>query len=130
MSKWCPKIAHSVVMRGPKVGEITQSGDKSGPLWFFLQDSAMRQKTKHRDMEESWQVAKNAAGLTELIIANDYTTPASFNFETRSSTVSTFSPAWRVGGSSTLMIVWRGVTSTPKSAAVFLAIGFFLAFCS
>jgi hypothetical protein len=56
-------------------------------------------------------------------------TPASsFSFATSSSTLATRTPALRAGGSTTDSTVSRGATSTPKSAAVFMSIGFFLAF--
>src|SRR3954451_14232439 len=44
---------------------------------------------------------------------------------TSSATEPTFWPALRFGGSDTLRIVNRGVTSTPRSAGFMLAIGFF-----
>ncbi len=58
-----------------------------------------------------------------------HTTPASFSFAISSGTSSTFCPASRTGGSSTLSISCRGERSTPRSPGVFLATSFFFAFC-
>jgi hypothetical protein len=73
-----------------------------------------------------------------------YTTPASFSFDTSSSTEPTyptvntknldvenrltFAPPCRFGGSVTLMVCNRGWRSTPSSSAVTFSIGFFFAF--
>lgn len=54
--------------------------------------------------------------------------PISFNLATRSSTVSTLTPALRWGGSSTLRVFTRGVRSTPRSDGFIISIFFFLAF--
>ena len=56
-------------------------------------------------------------------------TPASvFSLSSSSATEATFTPACRFGGSRVSTISSRGVVSTPKSAAVFVSIGFFFAF--
>src|SRR5690606_22987064 len=56
------------------------------------------------------------------------TTPKVLSLAINSSTDATLSPAWRLGGSVTLRISRRGAASTPKSAGVFIASGFDLAF--
>src|SRR6516164_7958061 len=56
-------------------------------------------------------------------------TPASFlSFARSSATEPTLTPALRVEGSLVFKIFRRGEASTPKSATVFSAIGFFFAF--
>ena len=57
-----------------------------------------------------------------------YKTPASFRFDTSSSTLPTMMPALRPCGSRVDTISNRGLTSTPRSAGVFSSSGFFLAF--
>ncbi|KAK0349843.1 hypothetical protein LTR94_031436, partial [Friedmanniomyces endolithicus] len=54
--------------------------------------------------------------------------PIDLSLFTSSSTSATLIPAWRLAGSVTFSVLIRGVTSTPKSAAVFCASGFDLAF--
>ena len=54
---------------------------------------------------------------------------ASFlSFATSVATSGTFTPALRLGGSLTLRVFRRGVTSTPSSSGLKLSSGFFLAF--
>ena len=56
-------------------------------------------------------------------------TRASFlSLSTSSATEPTLMPAWRLGGSATLSVFRRGVTSTPRSAGLRVSSGFFLAF--
>lgn len=56
--------------------------------------------------------------------------PISFSLATRSSVVSTLTPAMRWGGSSTLITEILEVRSTPRSPALITSIFFFLAFCT
>ena len=56
--------------------------------------------------------------------------PISFSLATRSSVVSTLTPAVRWGGSSTLITESLEVRSTPRSPALITSIFFFLAFCA
>ena len=51
-----------------------------------------------------------------------------FSLSTSSATDPTMTPAWRLAGSSTLSVVRRGVTSTPRSSGVSSSMGFFFAF--
>ena len=60
---------------------------------------------------------------------HDQITLASFlSLSTRVATSGTLMPALRVGGSLTLSVRSRGVTSTPRSAGLIDSRGFFLAF--
>ena len=54
--------------------------------------------------------------------------PPFLRWLTKSWTVSTFTPAFLEGGSSTLRIWSLGLTSTPRSSGFFFSIGFFFAF--
>lgn len=56
--------------------------------------------------------------------------PISFSLATRSSVVSTLTPAVRWGGSSTLITESLEVRSRPRSPALITSIFFFLAFCT
>ena len=51
-----------------------------------------------------------------------------FSFSTSSSTLETFTPPWRAGGSVTFSTFRRGAGSTPRSAGENFYSGFFLAF--
>ena len=57
-----------------------------------------------------------------------FATPMDLSLPTSASTSATFTPAVRLAGSTTFSVVSRGVTSTPKSAGVFCAIGLDFAF--
>src|SRR6185295_6384586 len=57
-----------------------------------------------------------------------FATPSAFNLPTSSSTEATFSPAWRLGGSTTFNVSSRRPMSTPSSSAVRVTSGFDLAF--
>ena len=47
---------------------------------------------------------------------------------TSSLTSATLPPPWRLGGSTTLSVASRGVTSTPSAAGLVVSSGFFFAF--
>src|SRR6185312_9900779 len=57
-----------------------------------------------------------------------FSAPASTSLSTNSATLLTLMPAVRGLGSLTFSTLQRGVTSTPSSAGVFSAMGFFFAF--
>ena len=57
-----------------------------------------------------------------------FATPRLFSFATSSSTEPTFTPAWRLAGSTTFSVSRRGATSTPKSPGDLTLSGFDLAF--
>src|SRR5660397_244202 len=50
------------------------------------------------------------------------------SFATSVATSGTITPAWRAGGSVTLIVLRREVTSTPRSSALTVSIVFFFAF--
>ena len=50
---------------------------------------------------------------TILLMPGTYAMPRALIFSTSAATSSTFTPAWRTGGSLTLVVVRRGVMSTP-----------------
>ena len=54
--------------------------------------------------------------------------PASFSLATSSAAFATLMPALRPGGSTVLITLSRGATSTPKSAGFLISSGFFFAF--
>ena len=74
-------------------------------------------------------------GLDRLIVVfgddenrHQITRASFFSLSTSSSTEPTLTPPWRFAGSSTLSVMRRGVTSTPRSSGVTTSIGFFFAF--